>query len=237
MGTLGGIRGVDADDRQGFFEAIFDVFTEVLSLPDEGTLVVPTFTHEYARNGVSYIHEESPSETGAFSEHIRKKETSVRSLHPINSFSAIGKLKHAICDDLGKACYGHDSVFERLIERDARMVFFGASMRHMTLKHHLEHVVGLPYVYHKAYFTPVYKDGEKVGLPFLACVRYLNGKVENNDCSEFEERLRGEGMLGESRVGGAKIIRVAMRDAFDEACRALRENPCYFLEQPYCETR
>ena len=89
-----------------------------------------------------------------------------------------------------------------------KVVFLGASLRHLTLKHHLEQMAGLPYAYHKAYFTPAYRDRKPLPLPFFACVRYLNGKVNNNDCSAFQLHLQEKEVLAEGHRGRAGIAHV-----------------------------
>ncbi len=236
LSKIGSIEGILKDDREGFASAVYNAFAEVLKVPEEGTLVVPTFTHEYARNNKPFIYEESPSEVGLFTEYIRKREDVHRSLHPINSFCGIGKHKDEICKDVSISCYGYNSVFERLERLGAKMVFLGCSLRHMTLIHHVEQIVGVPYVYMKAYFTPVYKDGNAVELPFLCCVRYLNGLVEPNDFAQFEELLTKRNKVRKTMIGSAKTMLVSMKDATTEACLILQKDPCFFLEQPFYMT-
>lgn len=235
LSKIGAIKGIERTETEKYLACIYRAFFDVLDIP-EGTLVVPTFTHEYARNNKPYIHEESPSEVGAFSEYIRRHPDAVRSVHPINSFAVVGSKQHEICHDISRACYGFNSVFDRLILSGATMLFLGASMRHMTLKHHMEHVVGLPYAYHKAYFTPAYRDGKELPLPFLACVRYLNGKVENNDCSEFQAHLETKKLIKKTTLGDAEVIAVSIKSAFEEAYDLLQADPCYFLEKSYYQT-
>jgi aminoglycoside 3-N-acetyltransferase len=236
LGKIGPIEGIPLEDSQGYAAAVYRAFADVLDIPTSGTLVVPTFTHEYARHGVPFVYEESPSEVGLFTEYIRKLPDSLRSIHPINSFAAIGKKKRQVCEGLGINCYGYNSVFDRLYNLKAKMLFFGCSMRHMTLKHHLEQMVGLPYVYMKSYFTPAYKDGKPLKLPFLAVVRYLNGKVENNDCSQFKEHLRRRKMLREIKIGDAEVMFTSIVNAFDEGYSLLQQDPCYFLEKSFYMT-
>jgi aminoglycoside 3-N-acetyltransferase len=236
LGKIGPIEGIPLENRQMYAAAVFEAFANVLDIQKSGTLVVPTFTHEYARHGVPFIYEESPSEVGMFTEYVRKLPGALRSIHPINSFTAIGSKQREICEGVSISCYGYNSVFDRLYQHQGKMLFLGASMRHMTLKHHLEQMVALPYVYMKAYFTRAYKDGEELRLPFLAVVRYLNGKVENNDCSQFHEHLRQRKMLRETKIGGAEVVLTSIVDAFDEGYELLQRDPCYFLEEPFYMT-
>ncbi|MBN2483449.1 MAG: AAC(3) family N-acetyltransferase [Candidatus Omnitrophica bacterium] len=235
--SLGPLEGVDPDDRNGFVSTVFAAFSRILGLPRQGTLVVPTFTHEYARNNIPFMYEKSPSEVGLFTEYVRKQKGAYRSMHPINSFCAIGKKKHDICKDVSISCYGYNSVFDRLYQLDAKMMFFGCGMYHMTLKHHLEQMVALPYVYTKAYFTPVYKNNKPVKLPFLAVVRYLNGRVNNNDCRQFERHLKKKRMLTSVEISKTKILLMRIRDAYDQGYELLQKNPCYFLKKPYYTTK
>jgi aminoglycoside 3-N-acetyltransferase len=232
LSKIGVVDGIAPEDRKAFLECIYRAFNEVLDIPN-GSLVVPTFTHEYARNKVPFIYEESPSEVGVFSEYVRKLPESFRSLHPINSFAAIGRHKYEICKNLSISCYGFNSVFDRLINNNAKMMFLGAGMYHMTLKHHMEHICGLPYAYHKAYFTPVIKDGKEQKLPFLSCVRYLNGKVNNNKCVEFREYLENKKLINQIRIGNAEVLCMPIKDVYYEAYNLLQNDPCYFLEDPY----
>jgi aminoglycoside 3-N-acetyltransferase len=236
LGAFGPIKGFSREDRDGYAEAVYKIFAEVLDIPASGTLVVPTFTHEYARNGIPFIYEESPSEVGLFTEYVRKLPDSLRSIHPINSFTAIGKNKRDVCKDVGINCYGYNSVYDRLYKLKAKMLFFGCSIRHMTLKHHLEQMIGLPYVYMKAYFTPAVKDDKPLKLPFLAVVKYLNGKVENNDCSQFKAHLLQKNMLKEIKIRNAKVLLTSVVDAFDEGYSLLQQDSCYFLEKPFYMT-
>lgn len=236
LGAFGRVEGIPIDDQIGYIEIFYKIFTEILDIPRSGTLVVPTFTHEYARHDVPFIYEESPSEVGIFTEYVRKLPGSLRSLHPVNSFAAVGKKSKEVCGNVGINCYGYNSVFDRLYKLKAKMLFFGCSMRHMTLKHHLEQMVGLPYVYMKAYFTPAYKEGKPLKLPFLAVVRYLNGKVENNDCSQFKDHLLQRDMLRTLKIGNADVVLTSVVDAFDEGYSILQQDPCYFLRAPYYMT-
>ena len=77
---------------------------------------------------------------------------------------------------------------------------------------------------------------EELRLPFLAVVRYLNGKVENNDCSQFHEHLRQRKLLLETKIGGADVVLTSIVDAFDEGYELLQQDPCYFLEEPFYMT-
>ena len=83
---LGALRG--AVDKQAYCAGFYDGVRTAIG--SEGTLVVPTFTQQVGRFGLQFIHEETPSLTGIFGEHVRQLPGAMRSLHPVFSVSAIG---------------------------------------------------------------------------------------------------------------------------------------------------
>ena len=135
-------------------------------------MIVPLFSYAYARQHVPFVYEETPSEVGAFSEHIRRKPQTVRSLHPLFSLGAVGPAAHTICDDTGRSAYGERSAFGRLRAAGTTFVCLGTTLpRSLTYVHHLEHLYGVNHYMHKAFDAPVYRGGQLVPGPWLAFVR------------------------------------------------------------------
>lgn len=96
-------------------------FVEVLGT--EGTLLVPTFNWDFCK-GKTYIHEKTPAQVGLFSNYILFDKSSIRSFHPVYSFVAIGPQAPALFEGISKSSYGENSVFHRLHQMNAKMVFF-----------------------------------------------------------------------------------------------------------------
>ena len=54
--------------------------------------------------------------------------------------------------------------WEKLIEHEAKLLFWDTTLRPMTFGHHVEQCVGVPHVYSKLYDTPIYDGGRRVAV-------------------------------------------------------------------------
>ncbi|MFH0771697.1 MAG: AAC(3) family N-acetyltransferase [Candidatus Omnitrophota bacterium] len=198
----------------------------------KGTIVVPTFTYSFAR-GKAFDYEDSQSELCMFGEFVRKEKDSIRSFHPHFSFAAAGKDKHQICDNVSRSAFGYESVFDRLYKKGAKMLFLGTNITEgLTFFLYIEHMAGVSHCYHKAYFTPVYKNKQPVKGPFFSFVRHLEPDFYA-DFPHFERHLKEQGLVREALLGSGKMQAVTCRDVFKEGYEKLQENPCYFYNKEF----
>lgn len=213
--NLGSFAGVPVDGREQYCRKIFECFDSALGISEfAGTLIVPTFTHDYVRKKKPFVLEETPSETGIFSEYVRQHPLAIRTLHPIASVAVIGKNQDKFLQ-LSSSAYGINSVFDRLEKiPGARIVYFGANANHTTILHHLEQLVGVSHVYNKAYLSPdVYINHvEKIGRPFFSSVRYLNGKVIGSYYG-WEKEMHKKGLMLISSIGSFSMKSCKVADA------------------------
>lgn len=194
----------------------------------DGTLLAPTFSYAYARAGVPYDHEQSPSETGPFTDYLRRQPDAIRSLHPLNSISGIGPKASEILDDAGRSGYGARSPFARLGACDTKFLFLGTPLgRALTHAHHLEHMYGVNHMYHKLYSFPVHRKGAEVPGPWLCFVRYLGVGIEPR-IAALEERLRATGLLAETGSPALPVQLAHSRDVEEVGYRMLDEDPRAF---------
>jgi aminoglycoside 3-N-acetyltransferase len=126
---------------KGFYDALRK------HLGEEGTIIVPTFSYSYRRNEI-YDVEKTPSakSIGIFSEYVRKKIDSVRSLDPMFSMAAIGPMASSLMERKSKASFGPDSIYEELFNHDA--IFIGIGITYstgLTGFIHLEKLSDVPY--------------------------------------------------------------------------------------------
>jgi len=226
-------RSVIANASERRLQRLEWVYQSVLhAIGKEGTLVVPTFSYDYARNHTPFVYESSPSEVCNFSEYIRCKPNAVRSLHPLFSITAIGPDANAICSDVGRSAYGARSAFAKLLEVDATFVFLGAPLREsLTYAHHLEHLYGVNHYIHKAFDAPVFKNQQKVAGPWFAFVRYLGCGIDIT-VKRLEEHLRKHDLLRELRTRRGELQVAKCADVHREGLRCLDDNPWFFIEQP-----
>lgn len=198
----------------------------------EGTLVVPTFSYDYARNHTPFVHEASPSEVCRFSEFVRTRPGAVRSLHPLFSLTAVGPRAEEICGDVGRSAYGARSAFARLLPADATFVFLGAPLREsLTYVHHLEHLYGVNHYMHKAFDAPVQKEGAIVPGPWFAFVRYLGCGIDIT-VERLERHLRDRGLLAETTTSRGVMQLARCADVHREGLACLDADPWFFIDEP-----
>ena len=221
----------DSKSKHESLNTYLDVLLEQIDI-SQGTIVVPTFTYSFA-HGKPFDYEDSPSELCMFGEFVRKHKDSFRSFHPHFSFAAIGKDKYKICDNISRSAFGYKSVFDRLYKENAKILFLGTNITEgLTFFLYIEHMVGISHCYHKAYFTPVYRNKQSVKGPFFTFVRHLEPDF-CADLSPFEKHLKNMNLVKKSRLGSGRIQLVNCSDVFKEGYKKLQENPCYFYKREF----
>ena len=100
---------------QGDLDALLDIFLDTIG--EAGTLVVPTFNFGFCK-GQPFDRQNTPSDgMGAFSEYIRRQPPALRSQHPFQCVSAIGKFGRRDCRRPGTQRF----LAGRCLRRDAEL--------------------------------------------------------------------------------------------------------------------
>jgi len=166
----------EANTKEAYLETVYEALRRQIG--DEGTMVVPTGTDRLCASGADFILEETSGEMGLFSEYVRKRRYTRRSLHPFGSYAAEGPLAIAITGDVSKNSFGPETPKARLVERQAKVLNIGITpSRTNTIIHHAEQLMGVPYRYHKEFPNRVFAKGEYVGTDYLLFVRRLECNI------------------------------------------------------------
>ena len=211
-----------------------ECFLEVVG--KQGTLVVPAFNYDFCR-GAAYSHEKSPSQVGLWSNHVLQDPRAKRSFHPIFSAAAIGANAADLTRGVSKSSFGEDSLFHRLHEQNAKLVFFNASFYYCTFIHYAEQKIGVDYRFLKTFTGSVSVSGaEKMdSFDFYACS--LDRDVVL-DLTRLEKELLADGRMKRSFFREAPILGVRCADVFDEAVLRVKSDPYYLLKHPpKCQTQ
>lgn len=226
--TPGWIRGVKS--RDAFCQAYYDAIREIIG--DAGTLVVPTYTTQVARYDMDFIWEETPSLLGIFTEFVRTRPDSLRSLHPLHSLCAIGPEKEFICSDNGTSDFGWDSPPHRMLQKKVKIVSIGLESGYAVgIAHHLDAACNLPHVYNKLLkWSPIVR-GVRDPRHYVAVVRYLYLGVRI-ELTRFVRHMRRKGGLRSARIGGSWVHTTDYEETFFEGTRVLRDDPSFMLEKP-----
>ena len=122
-----------------------------------GTILIPAFNWDFCK-GKTFHYNRTPSMTGALGNAALRRDDFVRTKHPIYSFCVWGSDRELLFEIDPENSFGEGTVFEYLIERSAKaLVIDLPSMEGISVNHHVEQMVGVPYRYHKT-FTAGYID-------------------------------------------------------------------------------
>ncbi len=223
---LGRVDGIA--NKEQLCQMVYDALISVIG--NGGTIVVPTFTTFLGRSGEAFFLETTPTDTGIFSEYIRQREDSIRSLHPLHSVAATGAKSREICEKISPNSYSIASPSYRLYQIGAKAITLGAKRAYSGWVHLLEAMHGLPYIYNKLLDIDVYAKDQKVKCDFFAPVRYLDFNIEY-DIIRAENIISDSGIVTYEGVGSGQISCILSKDYFELGNRLLIENPNFFLKQ------
>lgn len=182
---------------------------------EEGTILMPTspnnvYQLNYIRNTPFFDVLNSPSKTGAITEYFRKCSGAIRSLHPTEPVSAIGRLATYYTKDHFNQLtpYNENSPFYRISEQGGKILYIGVTLSMAgTNLHTLEDAVPdfkFP-VYHDEIFEMDVVDSAGVKHP-------IKTKVHNPEyskkrkCDDLIPMFESEGALFQQNIGEANTL-------------------------------
>jgi len=187
--TLGILKGVDINKIPN---RIIDI---LYNHTKQGSLIFPNFNYDFSITGECDLSK-TPSQIGTISEVFRKK-TTLRSGHPIFSFSGLGeKAEEVLKPDIPEYDpFGSDSVFGRLHKNDAIILLLGVNLNVCTYMVYCERQNNVVYRFYK---------------PFHGSVKLTNGIKYEGDyyhyCFPKNQEIRINYAKAEKMLIDEKII-------------------------------
>ena len=213
--SFGGVEG----GPQTVIEALISVIGK------EGTLIVPTFNFDFSSNNVPWDSKSSPSQMGIISEIVRKNPNSRRLLHPIYSFSILGKLSNELGSLRVKSCFGEDSIFSKLRELNGKIMQIDSVYKGTTFFHHVEEMERCTYRYLKEFSGNVTdENGTTFKGTFPILVRDLSQGIVTN-IKPIGKILVSKGIIQVNKIGDATIWLMNCNDLYKETALEMKKNP------------
>ena len=222
------LRSLNIEKKSDFLEVLLEV------IGPEGTLIGLSFSDSFFFPFISRatFTRESKTDSGGFSNMMLSHPKSYRSMHPTNSYVAIGKNAKYI---LGKhnensKCY---TPISKLLKLNGKMLLVGCihSSPGFTTIHYAQEVLGLT---------------EKSFLKNLKGIQYKDGnfirkflKKDYGGCSKgfnkFYSLYMNEGVLKQLKVGDATSLIIDANEAYKCELEVLKKRPLYLLcDDPLC---
>lgn len=131
-------------DINDFARFWLDVFREVIG--DAGTLIVPAFTYSFGSDKSEKVFDPVSSlpNTGAIGTYAALRGVGSRSLDPMLSVICLGSEQFDLAHEVGPVCFGANSIWERLFNRDALVCNLNLDSG-STYLHWIEREVGVEY--------------------------------------------------------------------------------------------
>jgi aminoglycoside 3-N-acetyltransferase len=210
----------------GGLDAAFDTLQRVVG--PEGTIAAPTFTFPFCR-GVAYVAASTPSlGMGVLAEHIRRHPAALRTRHPIQSMSVVGRHAARLAGVETQTAYGADSAFAMLPPLGFRLLLLGASPRSVSLVHLAEETVGVPYRSMKTFAGSVdFGDGAAQRTASM----YVRDLAMAPDVDErrVSDALAVAGRWHETPLNHGRLATALAADYHEAACGLLRRDPFALL--------
>ena len=202
-----------------------DIYRSLLeALGENGTLILPLFNFDFPKTSFFDIRN-TPSQMGTLSEIGRTDKRSVRTGHPIYSFSVIGKRASEFGSIDNYSGYGPDSPFAKLRALDGKIAIIGLDDQFsMTSYHFVEEQNQVDYRYLKEFNgTYVDGDGEESIKKYAIYVRDLERGV-TTDVNRMMDHLWANGYyMGDPYNEGLGMRTIKFNDLYNESDRIIKE--------------
>ena len=211
---------------------IYDAIRSKVGL--EGTITVPTWNFEKINKEFTYDPQSVPSRAGVLTEFVRKLPGSKRSLHPFNSYTAIGRDADYICGNVSRHDFGPNSVFDHLLSLDTLAINIGIHpSQALSLMHHAEFVMGVPYRYHKEFLITI-TDGDHIFKDhFFITARFIVSEIIQDNKRKLFQVFHEMGFeLVEVCVGAGALYCYRTIEMFAALKELLARDPYGLLEEP-----
>ena len=217
-----GLRSINMEKKSDFLEGLLEV------LGSKGTLMGLSFSNSYFFPFTSkeIFTKDSTTSSGGFSKAMLSHPESFRSLHPTNSYVAIGENAEYIIKghNENSKCY---TPISKLIELRGKMLLAGCieSSPGFTTIHYAQEVLGLT---------------EKSFLKNLKGIKYKKEDIiktflrkDYGGCSngfkKFYSLYLDKGLLHQFKVGDAASIMIDANKAYELELKILKTKPHYLL--------
>lgn len=212
FGPFNGFQGTPHD--------VIKALKEVLG-PDEGTLLMVSLPYtgsarEYLKKIKWFDVNRTISRMGLISEIFRRQKDVVRSLHPTHPVLACGPLAAWFIEGHEQCIYpcGPGSPFEKLAQKNGKVLFFDVPFNTITFIHYLEHCIQdrLPFpLYGQEIFSVKVVDAEGTEKE-VRTRAFSNEAVQKRRPGILEKELLATRRIKKQRIGRTSLGLVEVQD-------------------------
>ena len=204
-----GFRGTPKDLVNALAEAVGASGNLLMvSIPFRGS------AYDYLAQGKPFNVKKTMSMMGLATETFRRREGTLRSLHPTHPVLALGKDAAWLVADHERCLFpcGVGSPFDKFRQLRGKILFFDVSFGAITFFHHVEDLLKtrLPFpVYHDRQFTVTAIDSQGASHLVQTCT-FNPGVARKADT--LEQQMVQDGRIRRGRVGNSRFTLVTAED-------------------------
>jgi len=214
------------NSKNEFLERIMESLIE--SVGSTGTIIMPTFTYSFCKGEV-YDVEKTPSTVGILTEYFRKMQQVKRTKDAIFSHAVYGKDQEYYLD-IGNDCFGKKSIYEKMHQKNAKLVLLGTRTKEFTFFHYIEQSIGVPYRFTKRFKGEIREKTTVSDSYFDYYVRYLD-KPSIIDSDKIAAFLSQKGSFREEKLGYGEIVSVELDLFYSNVIKKMKENKESFIKK------
>ena len=195
---------------------------------EEGLLLLPGLSYRTVHAGHPVFDLlETPVCVGALPEYFRRREGTLRSIHPTHSLCGVGKRAASLLGEhhLDNTPCGRHSPYFKLKEAGGQILFIGCGMRPNTSMHGVEELSEPPYLFRGEVDYEIHQAGR---------VRRMT--VRSHHFAGYEQRYdRLAALLDDRELYTGKLLEadchlVEAAPMWEKAHASLLENPFFFVD-------
>jgi aminoglycoside 3-N-acetyltransferase len=187
--------------------------------------------YKYLRECQYFSVRDTVSHMGVITEIFRKKINVLRSLNPAHPILAYGPNAQWIVADHEKVLYscGKGSPFEKILQLNAKALFFDTTFRSMTFIHYIEDLCREELsinLYHKdpIEVTVYDSNGNEIKVKTFGFSRNIENhrNFRQNLFKKLEKGLRKNTLIKTRRIGNTKLMLVELKQVVDCAQKIIK---------------
>lgn len=224
---------------EGGAQTVIDAFEGVLT--KTGTLAVPTLCNVDFFNSYKTWYMDKPSGVGYITEYFRKLPFVYRSDHATHSVAARGPLAYELTFEhgwrgphlcpFGNFAFADSSPWNKLYEKNGKIVFLGVTMLYNTMKHLIE-----------GRFVEGLLNGVKDEIKRMELQSRLRtfedfdrGLWPFYNSERMQNDLEQMGLVRSTQCGNARILCVDAKESSDAALELLQTQPECWMKDAMLE--
>mgnify|MGYP001349484269 CR=1 FL=1 len=201
-----------------------------------GTLCMNTYTFDTLRKNQPFNYDSHKCTSGKLSEILLKDKKSVRSIHPVFSVSAVGKLANYICKSNSSHNYGYNSPYLKFMNCDGKIINLGMNPWQTPFSHVSEFLVGVPYYYNKFTKVKYFKNKISKKLSFSSFVRYLNFDLIE-DYTQLKKKMKKNNLIKTQKLGDGFMYSVNVNEYVKTCIQLLSKDQfCLINKKSYLKS-